>query len=377
VLQDIRIFVVSLQSSNDYEMFGLKKNVSVKRLLVMRFSAMGDVAMTVPVLYALASQNPQLRITMLTRTRFVPIFDWLPANVQVKGIEFKENDGIAGLTKIYKNLRKEHYDAVADLHDVLRSKYLRTCFALSGVRVAVVKKGRKEKKELIGHGQTHQALQPMTDRYASVFRQLGLQIDLSRSMQLDLRDESFSSICKLAGSKGEGERWVGVAPFAAHAQKVYPLCRMRNVVNQLADSGCKVFLFGAGPKEAEVMASWEKDYVPATSDVAQGAVISTCGRLDGLRSEMLLMSRLRLMISMDSANMHIASIFGIPVLSIWGATHPKAGFSGFGQKPESEMQLDLPCRPCSIYGKTPCQYGDLRCMNIDEKAVVEKAISML
>jgi ADP-heptose:LPS heptosyltransferase len=266
---------------------------------------------------------------------------------------------------------------VADLHDVLRSKYLRTCFALSGVRVAVVKKGRKEKKELIGHGQTHQALQPMTDRYASVFRQLGLQIDLSRSMRLDLRDESFSSICKLAGSKGDGERWVGVAPFAAHAQKVYPLCRMRNVVNQLADSGCKVFLFGAGPKEAEVMASWEKDYVPATSDVAQGAVISTCGRLDGLRSEMLLMSRLRLMISMDSANMHIASIFGIPVLSIWGATHPKAGFSGFGQKPESEMQLDLPCRPCSIYGKTPCQYGDLRCMNIDEKAVVEKAISML
>ena len=88
-------------------MFGLKKNVSVKRLLVMRFSAMGDVAMTVPVLYALASQNPQLRITMLTRTRFVPMFDWLPANVQVKGIEFKENDGIAGLTKIYKNLRKE------------------------------------------------------------------------------------------------------------------------------------------------------------------------------------------------------------------------------------------------------------------------------
>ena len=111
---------------------------------------------------------------------------------------------------------KEHYDAVADLHDVLRSKYLRTCFALSGVRVAVVKKGRKEKKELIGHGQTHQALQPMTDRYASVVRQVGLQIDLSGSMQLDLRDESFSSICKLAGSKGDGERWVGVAPFANH-----------------------------------------------------------------------------------------------------------------------------------------------------------------
>lgn len=360
-------------------MFKSKKNISVKRLLVMRFSAMGDVAMTVPVLHALASQNPQLRITMLTRTRFVPMFDWLPANVQVKGIEFKDNDGIAGLTKIYKSLRKEHYDAVADLHDVLRSKYLRTCFALSGVRVAVVKKGRKEKKELIGHGQTHLALQPMTDRYACVFRQLGLQIDLSQPMSIDLRDESFSSIFRLAGSKGAGEKWVGVAPFAAHAQKIYPLNRMQSVVNQLADSGYKVFLFGAGPKEAEVMASWEKEYVPAVTVAGetQGAVISTCGKLDGLRSEMLLMSRLRLMISMDSANMHIASIFGIPVLSIWGATHPKAGFSGFGQKLESEMQLDLPCRPCSIYGKTPCQYGDMRCMNMSAEAVVKKAISML
>ncbi len=92
---------------------------------------------------------------------------------------------------------------------------------------------------------------------------------------------------------------------------------------------------------------------------------------------MLLMSQLDLMISMDSANMHIASIFGIRVLSIWGATHPKAGFSGYGQTPDSEMQVNIPCRPCSIYGKKPCKFGDMRCMEIAPDMIVQKATNMI
>ena len=147
-------------------MFGSRHDKSIKRLLVIRFSAMGDAAMTVPVLYALATQHPDLRVTMLTRTRFVPMFECLPSNVQVKGVDFTEQDGIIGLTKIYNNLKKGNFDAVADLHDVLRSKYIRTCFAVAGTKVAKVNKGRTEKKELIGNGQTHVALKPMTERYA-------------------------------------------------------------------------------------------------------------------------------------------------------------------------------------------------------------------
>ena len=123
-------------------MFSSPHSKVIKRLLVMRFSAMGDAAMTVPVLYALATQHPDLRITMLTRTRFVPMFEWLPANVQVRGIDFDEQDGIIGLTKIYNKLKEGNFDAVADLHDVLRSKYIRTCFAMAGTKVAKVNKGR-------------------------------------------------------------------------------------------------------------------------------------------------------------------------------------------------------------------------------------------
>ncbi len=349
-------------------MFSSPHSKVIKRLLVMRFSAMGDAAMTVPVLYALATQHPDLRITMLTRTRFVPMFEWLPANVQVRGIDFDEQDGIIGLTKIYNKLKEGNFDAVADLHDVLRSKYIRTCFAMAGTKVAKVNKGRKEKKELIGNGQTHAALTPMIERYAEVFRSLGFSIDLTQKMRIDLRNEDFASMRNVVGRKTTEEKWVGVAPFAAHQQKVYPLDKMQQVVNLLAKDGCKVLLFGAGKKEGDILKAWED---------AQGRILSVCGKMGGLKKEMLLMSQLNLMISMDSANMHIASIFGTPVLSIWGATHPKAGFSGYGQKPDSEIQIDLACRPCSIYGKKPCKFHDMRCMDIAPEKIVQQAINMI
>ena len=348
-------------------MFGSQKKHPIKRLLVMRFSAMGDAAMTVPVLYALSTQHPDLRITMLTRTRFVPLFEWLPANVLVRGVDFAKNDGIIGLTSLYKDLKKGNFDAVADLHDVLRSKYLRTCFAVAGTKVAVVNKGRKDKKALIGNSQHHTALPRMTERYANVFRSLGLPIDMSQLMSLNLRGESYAAVTNIVGKKQQGEKWIGVAPFAAHPQKIYPLEQMQQVVHQLAERGCKVFLFGAGKKESDILSTWEE----------AGNPLNLCGKLGGLKNEMLLMSQLDLMISMDSANMHIASIVGTKVLSIWGATHPKAGFSGYGQTPNSELQIDLPCRPCSIYGKTPCQFGDLRCMNITPDTIVKKALQMI
>lgn len=345
-------------------MFGKRNDKELKRLLVMRFSAMGDVAMTAPVLHCLAVQNPQLRITVLTRTRFVPMFEFLPANVMVQGIDLEEYKGMGGLNRLFGELRKSSFDAVCDLHDVLRTKYLRTCFMMTGVKVVKVDKGRKDKHALIGNGLSSKALRPMVERYADVFRSLGLSLDLSKVEKVNVRGESFLPVRQFAGIKEEGEKWIGIAPFAAHMQKVYPLEKMQQVVNLLCDKGCKVFLFGAGKAEADILADWERE----------GAK-SVCGKLGGLKNEMLLMTKLDMMLCMDSANMHIASMMGIPVLSVWGATHPKAGFTGFGQKPSSIVQLELDCRPCSIYGNKPCQFGDMRCMNISPEIIVNRLLA--
>ena len=90
------------------------------------------------------------------------------------------------------------------------------------------------------------------------------------------------------------------------------------------------------------------------------------------------MSTLDIMISMDSANMHLASLVGIPVVSIWGATHPYAGFMGWGQSIDNAIQIDLPCRPCSIYGNKPCMRGDYACLkNISPEQIVEKVEAVI
>lgn len=338
-----------------------KKESFLTRMLIMRFSAMGDVAMTIPVIHSLAEQHRDLRITVVTRNRFAPMFQWLPANVEVRGIDLDAYDGITGLTKLYSDLKRGNFDIVADLHDVLRTKYLRTCFKMGGTKVEVVDKNRSAKHSLIGNGQKAEPLKPMVERYADVFRKLGYPVELNYKKAFNPLTENFKDVRALVGKKNEGEKWIGIAPFAAHQQKIYPLDKMRHVANMLIERGYKVFLFGAGKEESEELSTWE------CSDIK-----SICGKLGGLHNEMLLMSQLDAMISMDSANMHIASLVGTKVVSIWGATHPKAGFVGYGQNSDCIVQADMECRPCSVYGNAACKFGDLRCLNcIKPKEIVE------
>ncbi|MCR4613403.1 MAG: glycosyltransferase family 9 protein [Bacteroidaceae bacterium] len=339
----------------------------MRRLLIIRLSAMGDVALTVPVVDCLACQNSDLRVTVLTKQQNVPLFDWMPANVEVVGVDVKRMKGVGGLERLYQQLKRRRFDAVADLHDVLRTKYLRTRFRMGGVPVAVIDKGRKAKRALLGHGMDLKALQHTTDRYADVLRRLGFDFKVDFERAFEPREENFAPIEKRVGRKMQGERWVGIAPFAAHEGKVYPLTRMRRVAEMLAGQGCRVFLFGAGQKERSVLEGWQ------TTDI-----VSTCGVLGGLHNEMLLMSRLDCMIAMDSANMHLAALVGTPVVSVWGATHPKAGFTPWRQGDVGIVERnDLPCRPCSVYGNKPCLFGDLRCMDITPESIVERVLKVL
>ena len=97
------------------------------------------------------------------------------------------------------------------------------------------------------------------------------------------------------------------------------------------------------------------------------------GLLHGLREELILMSNLDVMVSMDSANMHLASLVGTTVVSVWGATHPYAGFMGWNQKEENAVQVTLPCRPCSIFGNKPCRRGDYACLRqIEPSDIIQK-----
>lgn len=326
----------------------------MKKLLCVRFSAMGDVAMTVPVLASLATRYPDLEITMLTRPFLRPLFATLPPNVHFRGVNLKDKryKGIGGIRRLYKELETEGYDYVADLHDVLRTQVLRTFFFFHGTKTRFIHKGRADRKAVLHHPERQ--LPTSFQRYADVFRRLGFPVETRFNSIFENTTPDYTAIQSFAGEKGE-EAWVGIAPFAAHKGKIYPLEKMENVVKQLsARSGIHLFLFGAGAYENGILEKWEQKY-PHTTNVGT--------RSGGLQNELILMSRLNVMVSMDSANMHLASLTGTPVVSIWGATHPCAGFLGWHQQLSDAVQLTLPCRPCSIFGNKPCERRDYACLN--------------
>ena len=330
----------------------------MKKLLAIRFSALGDIAMSVPVLHDLAVQYPNLDITMLSREMARPLFEQMPKNVHFVAADLKgRHKGLVGLCRLWRDAHLSDFDYIADFHDVLRTWWLRTEGCLHRKKVAKINKGRKGKKALTR--QKNKVLEQQAtsfERYAKVLEQLGFPIK-PQFVKLD-----YSAFCET--QKADSETWVGIAPFAKHEAKVYPLGKMEAVIKTLNEKGnTTVFLFGGGDEEKRQIAALCTKYPNVKPAQSQ----------QGLKGELALMSQLDVMLSMDSANMHLASLVGTRVVSIWGGTHPYAGFLGWNQKAVECIQLDLSCRPCSVYGNKACSRGDYACMNgITPKQILEK-----
>lgn len=334
-------------------------------VLIIRFSALGDVAMTVPVVSSLARQYPDVRFTVLSRPNMRALFEGLAPNVGFMAADVKgEYRGLSGMNALYRRLAAKQFTAVADLHDVLRSKYLRLRFAVERYRVAHVDKHRAGKRRLLREG-PRQEQPSAVSNYADVFARLGYPVEVTFGSLFDGHEDERDD--GLSGTLTAGHSpIIGIAPFAAHEGKVYPLPLMERVMVLLSERypACRILLFGGGKSEREVFGDWcrRHECCVAVTDHAQG-----------LRDELRLMSRLDVMLSMDSANMHLASLVATPVVSVWGATHPYAGFMGWGQSMANAVQTDMTCRPCSIYGNRPCRLGGTPCMNdIRPETIVEK-----
>ncbi|MDX1278914.1 glycosyltransferase family 9 protein [Oceanihabitans sediminis] len=316
-----------------------------KHILVIRLSAMGDAAMTVPVLRAFTQQRPDVKITVLTRGFFKPFFRGL-ANVSVFSIDLKgKHKGVFGLYKLSKELKKLDIDAVADLHNVLRTNILKVFFF--GRKFIQIDKGRAEKKALVT-GKSFQQLKTTHERYADVFRKLGFSLDLSNP-EFPKRVTLNSKTLEITGT--DTRKWIGIAPFAAHASKMYPLDLMEEVIESLSKN-YKVLLFGGGKREVEILNGFQ---------VKNDNVINLAGKLN-LEEELDVISNLDIMLSMDSGNAHMAAMLGIKVITIWGVTHPYAGFAPFNQPAEYALLADreaFPLIPTSVYGnKFPEGYAD-------------------
>lgn len=318
------------------------------KILAYRFSAFGDVAMIVPVLKEFLAQNPDAEITFVTRKNFADLFEGIP-RVSFKGVNLDNYKGLFGLKKLADELKNEfNPDLVADLHSVHRSKILTFFFNLYGKKTATIDKSRKEKKLLTQKdNKIKTPLKTTVERYADVFRKLGFSLTLSHQLQENQLQKSG----------------IGFAPFAQHESKMLPLEKSFELLKTLAKSK-PVFLFGGGKHEVEILNQWEKEVENVTS---------FAGKLH-LKEELEKIASLEVMVSMDSANMHLASLVGTKCISIWGGTHHYAGFLGYGQSEKDIVDIpDLECRPCSVFGKKECFRGDFACLTqLDVSKVLSK-----
>lgn len=327
-------------------------------LLIMRFSGLGDVAMTVPVVWSLARRYPHLRITVLSSPFARIFFDNIAPNVGFMEADLKhEYRGVKGLNALYRRLTAKQFTAIADLHNVLRSGYLRMRFNIDRYRVEHIDKHRRERRQLVATtGKQMVQLPSVFELYADVLARLGYPVDMDFTSVFPPTGGNMRLISDLVGEKKTFQQWIGVAPFAAYQGKAYPLPLMENVIDELTrrHPSCLIFLFGNNSDKERL----------ALDKLAEGRknCINASALLGGIYKELILMSHLDVMLSMDSANMHLASIAGTPVVSIWGATHPLAGYMGWHQRPDDVVQTDMPCRPCSISGNRPCLRGDYACL---------------
>jgi ADP-heptose:LPS heptosyltransferase len=326
------------------------------------------VALTVPVLQSLKTQYPELEITIVSRPFLKSLFE--PLDVNFHAVNPDHYKGLLGLHKLYKELKKEyHPDKIIDLHYVIRTRIISLFFKLSGTPIFHLNKGRKDKKALTRKvDKVRKVLPHTTQRYSSVFEDAGYSLDFNpkSAVSLNFENTKTSILSDLASKK----ILIGIAPFAFHKAKMWPLSKMTQLIDELYLQGFGIVLFG-GPDEKEKLDTLIK---------YPKSIINTAGKLK-FNGEIDVMKQLNLMIAMDSSNMHLATLAGIPVVSIWGATHSNAGFGPLGDNHANKVEIhtnDLNCRPCSVYGNIECFRGDYACLQqISTEMVMERIKKVL
>jgi len=329
---------------------------------------MGDVALTIPVIAAIREQHPDVGITLLTRKEFSHFFQ-ASGNLHLFPADFnKRHKGIMGLIRMYQELMKTgKYDHVIDLHDVIRSMVLRVFFRLAGIPVSVIDKGRREKRALI-KGVYRRRLKHSTERYFDTFARAGLLLEPTSGPWIIPDAGTQESMIEKTGFRPGIN--IGVAPFSKHSLKEWPIENLIALLNRISEtSDAEFWFFGARSESGQLNELRQK--VPGSHNIA--------GKLS-LHEELALMARLSFMISMDSSNMHMASLTGTKVVSIWGATDPTTGFGAWMQPGEYSVCIPyehLQCRPCTVYGKGKCRRKDHACMTWLTPEIVFQKVSNL
>lgn len=346
----------------------LNNRRALKNVLIVRFSAITDVVLTIPVVYSVCRCYPDVNFYLVTRPSMVSIFIDAPKNLKLVGADLKqEYKGIGGARRLLNEMRSEYaIDALVDLQDNSFSRIMRFFCHFHHIPTASINNHLKISRRLIR--KNNKVMLPLTSmraRYREAFFRLGLPVQEHFEGLFTENKAEASTFAEISSPKATDEKWIGIAPFAKHKGKSYPLALMEKVVADLSQiTHVKIFLFGGGEEEHKVLEQWAGKYE---------RVVALANKHYGFPVELALMNHLDVMLSMDSANMHLASLVGTTVVSIWGATHTYCGFKGWRQLESNTIQLPMTCRPCSLFGDKPCISGDYQCIaGIPPQVIIDR-----
>ncbi len=336
----------------------------INHIVVLRLSSMSSTAIAALAVAGLHKARPDMEITVVVRERYFPFFDGM-GGVRLVGFDSDGYDAPGGILRLRHDILEWEADAVADLHGNLFTRILCRLLMPWQCRTANVDNGREGKALLTRKFRKVFVQQrPTVMRYCDVMERLGVRVTPC------LPERKAAPLTEAIAARAGGKHgvWVGVAPFAAYNGKIYPLKYTDRLVEMLCGRYERVFLFGRG--------KYERQFAEAM-ELRHEHVVSTMDKLN-LAQELDLMGRLDVVVTMDSAPMHMAALTGTRTVSIWGATHPYAGYGGFGQPEESMVQTDMACRPCSVNGHKRCMFGDYACMNgITPEQVADRVDAVL
>ncbi|RZL32195.1 MAG: heptosyltransferase, partial [Pedobacter sp.] len=197
-----------------------------------------------------------------------------------------------------------------------------------------------------------------------VLRSLGFKLTLSNKLLHTPKQLPENAVDLF---KSNSVTTIGISPFAQHIYKVYPLEKMEIVISKLDALGYQLLIFGGGNEEKTIAENWASKFINVKNIIGKFT----------LAEELAIISHVDVMLSMDSSGMHMASLMGIRVVSVWGATHPYAGFLGYGHLYNDCIQFDKNNRPSSIYGNKPYSDEDPTGMeNIEPNRIVEYIIEI-
>ena len=303
-----------------------------------------------PILDQFLELYSDVNLWVVSNQGYQSLFNY---NERIKfiGVDLKKS-----VFKIYQQVKNEskfiNFDCIYDFHDVIRSKSL--CFLLKNKtrNIRVFIKDRATKQKIITHKIDLKKLKHTSERYLDCLKQ-------------DFPELDFKKINKIWSQGKNKKNIIGIAPFSTHESKQWPLKNYAEIINKYDKFHFILFAFG----EKEIAAS--KDQFLSFKNV------ELISKNLSLTEQMEIINKCKVFISLDSANMHLASLTSTPVVSIWGPTHPFLGFSPlFNDEYIVELNKEeLPCRPCSVYGKirnkdTDCAKKSM--INITPKMVLEK-----